>query len=520
VRLLKFNIREIKDRSNEDYESAWIETKKLLKNDGELFKLVKKGKPHIVFETIQTLRTILLELGFEETVLPMIIEDSIVYKEYGPEAALILDRLFYLAGIIRPDIGISKKKIEVIKSIVPNFEKEELLKNVFKEFKRGKIEADDLIETMVIKLGIKTEQATKIIDEVFPEFKNLTPVPSNLTLRSHTTALWFPVLGAMQKSSELPIQLFHIGQKFRREQQLDKTHLYSSYTASLVIEAEEISLEDGKRISKEIFQKIGFDEVKFEIKKATSKYYAPETEFEVFIRHDNKWLEIGDGGFYSPVSLANFNITYPVFNLGLGIERLCMIKTGITDIRELVYPYFYEKKIFTDEEIAEKIGFEIEPRTKIGHEIMKSIISTALENKDKQSPIELSVWEGEIQEKKIKVTIWEFDEGAKLLGPAALNEIIVKDGKILGIPPAKKTEGGTSTNIRYIDAIAAYTSRKIEELVNSNQKELKLRYRISKAASDINIEIPQDIRYFITSSNKKIDLRGPIFIGITAKIIE
>ena len=105
-------------------------------------------------------------------------------------------------------------------------------------------------------------------------------------------------------------------------------------------EPEEISLEDGKRISKEILRKIGFTDIKFEIKKATSKYYAPETEFEVFIKHNNEWLEIGDGGFYSPVSLANFNILYPVFNLGLGIERLCMIETGMSDIRELVYPYF------------------------------------------------------------------------------------------------------------------------------------------------------------------------------------
>ncbi|MHA1380266.1 MAG: O-phosphoserine--tRNA ligase [Candidatus Helarchaeota archaeon] len=516
---MKFNIKEIKEQSFKDYESTWLETKKLLKIKGKFLDLKKKGRPHIIYETIEELRKILIELGFEEVVLPMIIEDSTVYKEYGPEAALILDRLFYLAGIIRPDIGISKNKIKAIQKVVPNFQKIELLKQIFKKFKKCKIEADDLIETMVVELDIKTEQATKIIDDVFPEFKNLTPVPSNLTLRSHTTALWFPVLGAMQKSSELPIQLFHIGQKFRREQQLDKTHLYSSYTASLVIEAEKISLEDGKRISKEIFNKIGFDEVKFEIKKATSKYYAPETEFEVFIKHANEWLEIGDGGFYSPVSLAKFGIGFPVFNLGLGIERLCMIKTGITDIRELVYPYFYEKKAFSDEEIADKITFEVEPRTKIGREIMKRLISTALENKEKTAPIEIQVWKGEIQEKNVEITIWEFDEGAKLIGPAALNEIIVRDGKIVGILPEKNTKGGISTKIRYIDAIMAHASRKIEEFVNLNQNELKLRYRISKSASDINVDIPQDIRYFITSSNRKIDLRGPIFIGITAKIV-
>ncbi len=516
---MKFKIKDIKDLSNEDYEKAWIETQKLLKNNGKLFSLSKKGKSHILYDTIEKIRRILIDFGFEEIVLPMIVEDSIVYKEYGPEAALILDRLFYLAGIIRPDIGISKNKKEMINKIIVNFQKIDLLQTIFKEFKKGKIEADDLIEEMVLRLDIKPEQATKLIDEVFPEFKNLTPVPSNLTLRSHTTALWFPVLETLQKSSELPIQLFHIGQKFRREQHLDKTHLYSSYTASLVIESENISLDDGKRISAEIFKKLGFEEVKFEIKKATSKYYAPQMEFEVFIKHDNEWLEIGDGGFYSPVSLAKFNIEYPVFNLGLGIERLCMIETGITDIRELVYPYFYKKADFSDEEIAEKISFEKEPRTKQGKEIMNSIILTALKNKDKSAPIEILVWKGEIQGKNIEITIWEFDKGAKLIGPASLNEIIVREGSILGILPEKNTKGGVSTKIRYLDSLAAHAARKIEELINSDKDEIKLRYRISKLASDVNINIPQDVRYFITSKNKKIDLRGPVFIGITGKIV-
>ncbi|MFX1450954.1 MAG: O-phosphoserine--tRNA ligase [Promethearchaeota archaeon] len=516
---MKFKIKDIKDLIDEDYEKAWVETQKLLKTKGKLFSLIKKGKSHILYDTIEKIRNILIEMGFEESVLPMIVEDSTVYKEYGPEAALILDRLFYLAGIIRPDIGISKEKKEMINTIIPNFKQIDQLKTIFKEFKKGKIEADNLIEDMVLRLEIKPNQATKMIDDVFPEFKNLTPVPTNLTLRSHTTALWFPVLSSLQMSSEMPIQLFHIGQKFRREQHLDKTHLYSSYTASIVIEAEEISLDDGKQISTDIFKKLGFEEAKFEIKKATSKYYAPQMEFEVFIKHNNEWLEIGDGGFYSPVSLAKFNIEFPVFNLGLGIERLCMIETGITDIRELVYPYFYKKVEFTDEEIATKIGYEIEPRTKQGREIMNAIISNAIKNKDKSSPIEILAWKGKIQGKEIEITIWEFDKGAKLLGPASLNEIFVREGSIIGILPEKNTNGGISTGIRYLDSIAAHASRKIEELVSSDRNELKLRYRISKYASDINIDIPQDIRYFITSNNKKIDLRGPVFIGISCKIL-
>ena len=50
-------------------------------------------------------------------------------------------------------------------------------------------------------------------------------------------------------------------------------------------------------------------------KNRTSKYYAPQTEYEIYVKHPrmDKMLEIGDAGFYSPVPLAKYKIAHPVW---------------------------------------------------------------------------------------------------------------------------------------------------------------------------------------------------------------
>ncbi len=519
---MPFDIDKLKRDAKKDYEDAWLESRRLLKLKGNYFNLQDKGKAHPIQEFISDARTIMLNLGFKELILPMFVEESEIYKQYGPEAALILDRLFYLAGLPRPDIGISNKKIERIKQIVPTLTKTDRLKEIFREYKKGDIEADDLIEVFVERLEIKENQATKIIDKIFPELKELTPIPTKTTLRSHTTALWFRVLGELHKKKQLPMQFFSIAKKFRREQKLDSTHLFDSYTLSLVIMAEEISLEDGQDIAIRICKKLGFEESKVEIKRATSKYYAPQTEFEIFIKHPTteEWIEIGDGGLYSPVSLAQYDIEYPVFNVGFGVERICMIKTEIEDIRKLVYPYFYKDISFTDSQIAKGIHYKFMPLTEKGIEIKNSIINTALKNQEKQSPTEITAWEGSIKGKAIRVKVWETDEGVTLLGPAALNKIWVKDGIILGLPPNDTPEDAIDTGKTYLEGVANEMAHNIEVLLDQGKKSYEQRVKMCYRASEINIEIDDVILEYITSKQNKIDIRGPVFVGLSFEVID
>lgn len=524
---MKYDLDRLKEESEKDYEKAWRETEGLIPKEGKLFSLSGKGSSHPLFDVIQEAREILIDLGFREVVVPTLIEKDEIRKQYGPQAPIILDRIFFLAGLDRSDLGISKADLEKIKEKIPTFNKPDELEEIFRRYKKGKISSDDLTDVIVQELNLDEAEASHILS-LFEGFKELEPVPSDMTLRSHTTAGWFPVLQEMQLRDPLPIQLFTVGPKYRREQKLDKTHLYCSWTASLAIMTEEMSLEDGKRTAEEILKRFGFEGVEFEIKSATSKYYAPESEFEIFVKHPEtgEMVEIGDAGFYSPISLANYEIPYPVFNLGIGLERVLMIRTGEEDIRELVYPYRYEGVELTDEEIAEMISVERTPETETGRKLVEKIVETARKHKNEPSPCEFKVFEGEMKGAKVTVKLSEPEEETKLIGPAAFNQIYIKDGNILGVPPEgwkdkkslqKARDEGIPTKIGYITAFANLAAKNIEEAIEKGERKIELRVPIVESLSDINVKLKRPARRYITSNNKKIDVRGPVFTTITAE---
>ena len=518
----RLNVREILKAAEEDYEKAWRETTKLLSLEGGAFKLRRMGKPNPIFELIERARHVLLEMGFEETELPIIVEESEVQRQYGPEANIILDRCFYLAKLPRPEIGLDSRRIEEISRIAPGFERIEELRGLLRRYKEGRIEADNLIETMVTELSLREEEASAILDKVFPEFKALKPIPSTLTLRSHTTSLWFPVLSVLQNRMATPLQLFHIGPKFRREEQLDASHLYTSHTISIVVMDEDIALEDGLDISREILRRLGFPEVRNEGKKATSKYYAPGTEYELFVKHPKTgaWIEVGNAGFYSPVSLAQYDLEYPVFNVGFGVERIAMIETSEEDIRVLAYPYFYKEFTMSDGEVAEGIHIDLEPETDVGKEMMEAIVKTCEGHRDDPSPTVKTAWQRTIDNKTVNVEVWEEDPGVKLLGPAAFNEVWVQDGNIIGaLPDENLRKKGFYTGIRYVDAIAARAGRLFEEAIQDLAEREPgileaIDVRVAKLPSDVNLRVDRPVRFFVNSRQKRIDIRGPIFMRV------
>jgi len=523
-----FDIRKIRAKAEKDYERAWLETSEQIEKYGKLLNLTDRRRPHAIFELILKVRQALLEMGFEEVMLPTIVEQGEVFTQYGPEAPVILDRVFFLAGLDRPDIGLSKRRMQQIQKIIPRFKDFKHLQDIFRRYKRGKISPDDFVETMVRELKIEESKATALIS-LFKELKELKPVPTSMTLRSHLSAGWFSVLREMVKREPLPIQLFSIGPKFRREQQLDPTHLYDSWTASLVVVAERMSLEDGRRLVKQLLGKLGFENVKLVVKEATSKYYAPRTEFEIFVRHlkMGEYVEVGDAGFYSPVPLSKYGIPYPVFNFGMGLERLLMVMTGETDIRALVYPYLYKPTVFSDAQLAGMLKFERMPESDVGREIAQAITRIAEQHADEPSPCEFKAFDGKLLNKRVSVSVVEPERGTKLIGPAGFNMIYVHDGNFIGVPPKgwekdkflnTVREWGVSTGIRYMDAFAALAAHEIERAARTGERKVKVRVRAVKLLSDINLVLDKAAQRYITDNNKRIDVRGPVFTTVIAEI--
>ncbi|HIE33579.1 MAG TPA: O-phosphoserine--tRNA ligase, partial [Candidatus Altiarchaeales archaeon] len=71
----------------------------------------QKGRSHLVQDLMQEIRNVFLDLGFDEIENQIFIPEDDVYKQYGSEAPVVLDRCYYLAGLPRPDIGLSREKI-------------------------------------------------------------------------------------------------------------------------------------------------------------------------------------------------------------------------------------------------------------------------------------------------------------------------------------------------------------------------------------------------------------------------
>jgi O-phosphoseryl-tRNA synthetase len=497
-----FDTSEIKSKAKSNFTDAWIATAKLIPT-GTKISLTRKGKPHLVRELIQKSRQILLNLGFDEVENLTLLPDSDVVKQYGPEARVILDRAFYLAELPRPDIGLSEKRIAQLKKIAEEIDIEKL-QTILRNYKKGEIEADNLIEELIAGLGITDYQATELMDKVFPEIKDLRPVPSNKTLRSHMTATWFHTLAALQDKASFPVALFSVGPRYRNEQREDARHLRVHHSASIVVMDPEMSLDAGRAITKDIMLQYGFSDVKFETKTATSKYYAPGQEQEVFVKHRESWLEIADIGMYSPVALANFDIKYPVFNAGFGIERLGMLIYEIDDVRKLAYPQFAVIE-YSDEEIAKSITYIASPQTAQGQKIAKAIEETARKHKDEIAPCEFLAWKDE----SIEVKVVETEAGKRLIGPAGFNEICIANGAIYSdIAPS-----GVYTGINYMRAIAMGAAAAIE----SSHDNLTYQVKGIKHLSDLNLEIPEAVRQHIEGQQKKIKVGGAVFVAIESK---
>lgn len=505
---MKFNIEEIVKKSNNNFRDTWVKSTSLIpRNTSVKVSASNVGKSHPVRSIIQKSRRIFLYLGFDEAENRTIFPDSDVFKQYGPEAPVILDRSFYLAKLPREDIGLSNKKIIAIEKVIGPFcinKFQELLR----DYKKGSIEGDDFIEELCSRLSISQEKAIELFaGEALSEFKLIKPKITNLTLRTHMTAGWYETLSALQDSKTFPLALFSVGPRYRNEQREDGTHLRVHHSASAVVLDPNMSLEAGKEITKNILLQYGFENTKFEPKKTTSNYYAKDQELEVFVKHNNKWLEIANIGMYSVISLANFGIEYPVFNVGLGIERLAMVLGNHKDIRKLTFPQFNVGG-YSDQDITQLLTYHAFPNTEVGKKIALGIENTARNLRDEKSPCKFIAYE----DKDILVEIVEKEKDKKLIGPAAFNEVYVKNGNIL-----TQSESENNKRYSYISGIANKIASDIEQDIDNNEVESCHQVKIVKSLNGINLSLPADVKNYLLGEHKNIIVKGPIFITVQYK---
>lgn len=150
-----------------------------------------------------------------------------------------------------------------------------------------------------------------------------------VVLRTHTTAATIRALAA---NPNPPGKFFCVGWTYRNET-ISFKHLPVFHQVDGIIIDEEANLASLMGTLQEFYSKMGFGRVKF--KPAFYPYTEPSVDVVVYMESRGKWLEMGGAGIFRPEVTLPLGCKYPVLAWGLGIERLAMLRFGLSDIREL-----------------------------------------------------------------------------------------------------------------------------------------------------------------------------------------
>ena len=173
-------------------------------------------------------------------------------------------------------------------------------------------------------LNIKeTHPARQMHDTFYVENKNYV-------LRTHTS----PVQIHAMLNNDPPFSFISSGKVYRKDD--DATHLPMFHQIEGIYVDKNVDFSMLKGLIYKIIEEI-FPNAK-DIRFRPSYFPFTEPSAEVDIKDENgKWLEILGCGIVNPIVLSNCNIDndqYSGLAFGLGIERIAMLKYGVSDIRD------------------------------------------------------------------------------------------------------------------------------------------------------------------------------------------
>ncbi len=153
-------------------------------------------------------------------------------------------------------------------------------------------------------------------------------------LRTHTT----PIQLHYMQNHTPPFRMVCTGAVYRKD--YDATHSPMFHQCDGMMVGSDVSLADMKGVMTAAMKELLFDDIEFRFR--TSYFPFVEPGLEVDIRmpgidgKPGRWLEVVGCGMMHPEVLKSGGIDptkYQGFAFGFGIERLTMIKRGITDLR-------------------------------------------------------------------------------------------------------------------------------------------------------------------------------------------
>ena len=149
-------------------------------------------------------------------------------------------------------------------------------------------------------------------------------------LRTHTS----PVQIRSMLNNEPPFAFISGGKVFRKDD--DATHLPMFHQVEGIYINKDVTFANLKDLIYKIIHVLFGSEVKLRFRPSYFPFTEPSAEVDI-LSSEGDWLEILGCGIVNPIVLENCNIDHTKFKgiaFGLGVERIAMLKHGVSDIRD------------------------------------------------------------------------------------------------------------------------------------------------------------------------------------------
>jgi len=152
-------------------------------------------------------------------------------------------------------------------------------------------------------------------------------------LRSQTSTVQIRVM----ESQEPPVRVIAIGRVYRPDT-VDATHSFMFHQIEGLMVDRGVTMADLKSVLRLFAQSYLGREVKVRFRPSFFPFTEPSVEVDMLWHGGERWVEMGGAGMVDPNVLRSVGYDpeeMTGFAFGLGIERLCMRRHGIDDIRLL-----------------------------------------------------------------------------------------------------------------------------------------------------------------------------------------
>ncbi len=184
-------------------------------------------------------------------------------------------------------------------------------------------------------LNVPKDHPSRDMQDTF-WFKN-KDVPEPTVLRTHTSAVQAHFL----EKHKPPIRIIVPGKTFRNEA-TDATHEAQFYQMEGLCVDTDVNLAQMKGVLEYFFSKFFQGQTSVRFRPSYFPFVEPGVEVDMKLLSGNsklvgKWLEVMGAGMVHPNVLQMAGIdsdVYSGFAFGAGLDRLGMIKYGVTDVRD------------------------------------------------------------------------------------------------------------------------------------------------------------------------------------------